>query len=272
MKIIAYLVFFVIFLSGCFFNVSAENGDYNISYPDNETVDDVVDFNNSEPGPGNGSIGVDDSLNDTLPPGEFLINPGEFVIINLTADGNVLNVTITFKNEGNLNIYLIEKSRIEEKKFVTENLLMNTTADIKLTGVLGFVGHITEFGVNVVKDREYQIIIQNIGSEILTIDLGLDMSSQSISAELLGIVLIIVLGIVLIFSIIYSHKNRILVHREKKDLNHTLEKVIDVYKDNPDKVLDIIKEMSESANQEGHKLTDVLTTVTNKVSDRLGKS
>lgn len=272
MKIIAYLVFFVIFLSGCFFNVSAENGDYNISYPDNETVDDVVDFNNSEPGPGNESIGVDNSLNDTLPPGEFLINPGEFVIINLTADGNVLNVTITFKNEGNLNIYLIEKSRIEKKKFVTENLLKNITADFKLTGVLGSVNHITEFRVNVVKDREYQIIIQNIGSEILTIDLGLDMSSQSISAELLGIVLIIVLGIVLIFSIIYSHKNRILVHREKKDLNHTLEKVIDVYKDNPDKVLDIIKEMSESANQEGHKLTDVLTTVTNKVSDRLGKS
>jgi len=213
-----------------------------------------------------------DDINKKLPASELIITSGDYDVIYFKSDGKLLNINLTFENNGTFNIYLIENESI-----ISENPLSYESVVFRMNNVSGFVDKKIEFVLMVVDNTEYQIIIENIGSETLNVCVDIESFSSLLKANgnewgfRFGIVLIVVLGIVLVFSMIYSHKNRILVYREKKDLNHTLEKVIDVYKNNPDKVLDIIKEMSESASLEGHKLTDVFTTITDKVSDRLGR-
>lgn len=216
---------------------------------------------------------VADDINKKLPATELIIKSGKSDVIYFTSDGNLLNVNLTFINNGTFNIYLIENESI-----ISEDPLSYESAVFRMSNVSGFIDKKIEFVLMIVDNTEYQIIIENIGSDKLNVRVDIENShimngrfGLGNSPWLFSIVLVIVLGTVLVFSMMYSHKNRILVYQEKKDLNHTLEKVIDVYKNDPDKVLDIIKEMSESVSEEGHRLTDVFTTITDRVSDRLGR-
>ena len=67
----------------------------------------------------------------------------------------------------------------------------------------------------------------------------------------------------------YLYRFRILVSQEKKEYNHILEKLIELYDVDPNKVLAIIREMSKSANMEGQKLSETFSIISNNIVNQI---
>ena len=60
-----------------------------------------------------------------------------------------------------------------------------------------------------------------------------------------------------------------IVHMEKKENNKILEKLIETRKVDPDKIIEYLKEMNQASNKEAYKLTESLSLITNKITNKL---
>jgi ABC-type transporter Mla subunit MlaD len=74
------------------------------------------------------------------------------------------------------------------------------------------------------------------------------------------------------FCLWLIYKFRIIVHIEKKQNNKILEKLIETKQVDPDKVIDYLKEMNQASNEEGYKLTETLSKISDKITDKLKRN
>lgn len=129
--------------------------------------------------------------------------------------------------------------------------------------------------LNVKNNTWYKFSVENPGNSDTTLNINIDDEPKPMQMDpvegSVEIVKIIVFGIIVISCIYVIYRFRVLVSKEKRSYNRTLEKLIKLYKVNPDKVLDIIREMVNSASMEGLRLVDSLSVITDKFSKDIDK-
>ncbi|MBU0497406.1 MAG: hypothetical protein KKG04_05560 [Candidatus Thermoplasmatota archaeon] len=241
-----YNFFSIVLISMFFFNcilVIAEDTD--------ATSDDYIIWNNS--------TGVNG-------PDKITLRPYAIRKISYTANRSIMRLTIHFdseisRSERGLRIIIVKNESInytnplnfESSLFETSNIRSNFSIDL-----------------SVVNGETYQILFENL------VPHNISFTAEGIELIIVGnsfslLIPCIMGGLVLIIAIIFLYKSRALITEEKKELNHTLQQLILLKKIDPNKVLEIVDGMYESANKEGVKLTKAFSKVTDRVSQQTKK-
>ena len=186
--------------------------------------------------------------------------------IDYTAVKDILHLIIRFKNdipqnEQGLHIIIVKNESINPTDSLNYEISFFEISNIRSNHAID---------IPVVAGEKYQIIFENLAS----LDVELETEGDDISnlTEIIALLIPCIMGgIVLIIAIVFIYKSRALITEEKKELNHTLQQLILLKKIDPDKVLEIVDGMYESANKEGIKLTKAFNKVTDRVSKQTKK-
>jgi len=192
---------------------------------------------------------------------ELTIMPFGFEMVNFTINVTRFHWCLNFE-DGDLGLHIIED------KFINKINPFNYSSAIY---VRNSITESVEGTLSVENETLYQMLIvnnRNKKTNVMVI-INIITASQDVGQGIVNIVLIIIIGIVIIFCIMYLYRFRILVSQEKKEYNHILEKLIELYDVDPNKVLAIIREMSKSANMEGHKLSETFSIISNNIVNQI---
>jgi len=191
---------------------------------------------------------------------EVTIMPRSFKTINFTSKGTSLHWSLIFDNSS-LDLHIVDNRDV-----ISEDPLNYSSAVYVKKNITKSVGG----KISIKNETTYQMLIVNNGGCETNVIVTLDMiittkKTQDVGQGIVILALISIIGIVLIFCIVYIYKFRVLIYQEKKEYNHILEKIIEIYDVDPNKLLPIIREMNKSANNEGKKLSASLPTISNTI-------
>jgi hypothetical protein len=124
------------------------------------------------------------------------------------------------------------------------------------------------------KETNYTLQIKNVVSFdfIAAVQILATAGEQSIWESFnVFLSIITIIGIIFLsyISLYFMYKFRHLIHLEKMDNNEILKHLIKNDKLDPNKALEVLREMNKSCNKEGFKLSKSLSSIGNKIIDKI---